>query len=88
MIMRLCVSLFTAGTANPRPSPYPPPAPCPLQKLAEALKCGINDLPLSLDISWFEQKGEGGPCPVRVACRCSRSRSRSRCSRAVPSADG
>jgi hydroxylamine reductase len=25
-------------------------------KLAEALGCGVNDLPLSLDISWFEQK--------------------------------
>lgn len=26
------------------------------QALAEALKCGINDLPLSLIISWYEQK--------------------------------
>jgi hydroxylamine reductase (hybrid-cluster protein) len=25
-------------------------------QLASALGCGVNDLPLSLDISWFEQK--------------------------------
>jgi hydroxylamine reductase len=25
-------------------------------KLAEALNCSVNDLPLSMDISWFEQK--------------------------------
>jgi hydroxylamine reductase (hybrid-cluster protein) len=27
-----------------------------LQELAKALNCGINDLPLSMDLSWFEQK--------------------------------
>lgn len=25
-------------------------------ELAKALNCGVNDLPLSLDLSWFEQK--------------------------------
>ena len=25
-------------------------------ELAKAFNCGVNDLPLSLDLSWFEQK--------------------------------
>jgi hydroxylamine reductase len=27
-----------------------------MQALAKALNCGINDLPVSLAVSWFEQK--------------------------------
>ena len=32
------------------------PAPVVLQELAKAFKTDVNSLPLSLDISWFEQK--------------------------------
>lgn len=40
-----------------RPSHFNEPSPFFLSsELAKAFKCGVNDLPLSLDISWFEQK--------------------------------